>query len=336
MVNVRQHDSAGPIIDEAAEVQFARAWRTYAKLVDNDYVFHREVYAILHRILVEDFPGPFRFLDLACGDARGIVGALQGTTVAHYHGVDLSRPALDMASVAVEALHCPVELDQRDFVAAMADRPEPADLVWIGLSLHHLQPADKLVIMREARGVLGGKGELVLYEPTCREGESREGYLERFAATNSPAVVRAQCRGVGLHPGSRDPLRFPGDPVRLAGARPGGRIRAGRAGVRGADRSLSDVSLRRLARLRVEEVRSGVRSSALDLEQAALGDRSARCREPAELAAGGDDPVAGHDQREGVAAKCGADLTRGTGLTDLGRELAIGPHAPGRIVRACR
>ena len=123
MVNVRQHDTAGLIIDEAAEVQFARAWRTYAKLVDNDYVFHREVYAILHRILVEDFPGPFRFLDLACGDARGIVGALQGTTVAHYHGVDLSRPALDMASAAVEALHCPVELDQRDFVAAMADRP---------------------------------------------------------------------------------------------------------------------------------------------------------------------------------------------------------------------
>ena len=186
MVNIRQHDAATPLLDEAAEVQFARAWRTYAKLVDNDYVFHREVYAILRRILVEDFPGPFRFLDLACGDARGIVGALQGTTVAHYHGVDLSRPALDMASVAVEALHCPVELDQRDFVAAMAGRPEPADVVWIGLSLHHLQPADKLVIMREARGVLGGKGQLLLYEPACREGESRDGYLERFAVTNRP------------------------------------------------------------------------------------------------------------------------------------------------------
>ena len=186
MVNVRQHDSATPILDEAAEVQFAQQWHIYRKLVDHDYVFHREVYAILHRILVQDFPVPFRFLDLACGDARGIVGALAGTAVAHYHGVDLSRPALDMAAVAVEALHCPVELDQRDFVAAMADRPEPADLVWIGLSLHHLQPADKLVIMQEARGVLGGKGELVLYEPTCREGESREGYLERFAATSRP------------------------------------------------------------------------------------------------------------------------------------------------------
>jgi SAM-dependent methyltransferase len=186
MVNIRQHDAARPALDEAAEAQFAQDWQTYAKLVDHDYLFHREVYGTLHRILVEDFPGPFRFLDLACGDARGIVGALEGTSVAHYHGVDLSRPALDMASVALEALSCPVELDQRDFVAAMADRPEPADVIWIGLSLHHLQPADKLVILREARGVLGSGGEMLLYEPARRDGESRDDYLTRFTATNRP------------------------------------------------------------------------------------------------------------------------------------------------------
>jgi SAM-dependent methyltransferase len=186
MINIRQHDTTGPILDEAAEVQFARDWRTYSKLVDNNYAFHREVYANLHRILVADFPRPFRITDLACGDARGIVGALDGTTVAHYHGVDLSQSALDMASSALEALGCPIELDRRDFVAAMADRPEPADIVWIGLSLHHLHSADKLVIMREARGVLGKGGEMLLYEPSCRDGESRDGYLERFATTNQP------------------------------------------------------------------------------------------------------------------------------------------------------
>ena len=186
MVNVRQHEATSPVIDEEAERQFAQHWGVYRKLVVNDYVFHREAYATLHRILVDEVRGPFRFLDLACGDAQGVVGALRGTAIRHYHGVDLSAPALAMAKVAVEVLDCPVELDRRDFVAAMADRPEPADVVWIGLSLHHLQPPDKLAIMREARAVGGGAGRLVIYEPTRREGEDRAAYLARFEATNRP------------------------------------------------------------------------------------------------------------------------------------------------------
>ena len=68
----------------------------------------------------------------------------------------------------------------------MAERPEPADMVWIGLSLHHLQTADKLVIMQEVRGVVGDRGEFMLYEPTCRDGESRDEYLARFAAICRP------------------------------------------------------------------------------------------------------------------------------------------------------
>jgi SAM-dependent methyltransferase len=126
------------VLDEAAEVEFAQQWQTYRKLVDNNDVFHLEAYATLHRILVDEVAGPFRFLDLACGDARGIVEMLKTTKVAHYHGVDLSRPVLDLARVALEALACP----GRARSARLHRRhgpPEPADVVWIGLSLHHLQ-----------------------------------------------------------------------------------------------------------------------------------------------------------------------------------------------------
>jgi SAM-dependent methyltransferase len=135
---------------------------------------------VLHRELVEAVNRPFRFLDLACGDASMTVAALQGTAVIHYHGIDLSAPALALARQTVAALPCPVELEQGDFVAAMRARPEPADVVWIGLSLHHLQTPDKQVLMREVRSAVGASGRFIIYEPTRHKGESRPAFLDRF------------------------------------------------------------------------------------------------------------------------------------------------------------
>jgi hypothetical protein len=60
-----------------------------------------------------------------------------------------------------------VELEQEDFVSAMRGRPEPADVVWIGLALHHLQTPDKQVLMREVRAVVGDGGRFLIYEPVC-------------------------------------------------------------------------------------------------------------------------------------------------------------------------
>src|SRR5215217_6633904 len=79
MVNIRHHQPAGEILDEKAEEQFSKQWGLYQKAVVNNHLFHHEVYAALHWVLIEDVGRPFRFLDLACGDARGVVGALQGT-----------------------------------------------------------------------------------------------------------------------------------------------------------------------------------------------------------------------------------------------------------------
>ena len=41
-----------------------------------------------------------------------------------------------------------VELDHRDFVRATTDRPEPADVAWCSLSIHHLDTQAKLRLMR--------------------------------------------------------------------------------------------------------------------------------------------------------------------------------------------
>jgi SAM-dependent methyltransferase len=174
-------------MDEQAMEAFRHQWQIYSKVVDNDYLSHQAVHAVLHRELVTDVNRPFRFLDLACGDARLTVAALQDTPVTQYHGIDLSAPALAMARQTVEALACPVELEQEDFVSAMRARREPADVVWIGLALHHLQTPDKGALMREVRATVGDSGRFLIYEPVCNEVESRPAYLDRFEEVNHSA-----------------------------------------------------------------------------------------------------------------------------------------------------
>ncbi|MCX5513914.1 hypothetical protein C3941_23180 [Kaistia algarum] len=159
---------------------FQQGWQVYRKMVDNNYLFHREAYATLHRALAGGFDGPFRFLDIACGDATASVGALRGTRIAEYHGIDLSRPALELAARALDALDCRHSLEQGDFAEALARRSAPVDVAWVGLSLHHLQASGKLQAMRDIRRFLGSGGIFLAYENAGPDGESRDEWLRRW------------------------------------------------------------------------------------------------------------------------------------------------------------
>ena len=125
MVNVRHFGPAGTTTDEPALALFQKQWQLYRKVVDCNYLFHREAYNCLRRILVDEAIQPFRFLDVACGDASATVEALKGTQVASYHGIDLSEAALELASQALETLACPVTLDRRDLLRPCAIGPSP-------------------------------------------------------------------------------------------------------------------------------------------------------------------------------------------------------------------
>ena len=197
MVNIHHHRPAGAVVDADALALFQRQWELYRKLIDGDCLATAEAYGILHRVLAEDIGRPFRFLDLGCGDARNTVTALQGTEVAHYHGIDLAMPALALARSRVDALPCPADLEHGDYIEAMRERPEPADVVWIGLSLHHFATADKRTLMSEIRRVLSASGLFVTYEPTFRDGEDLASYIVRYEA-----VARRQW--TALTPEDRD------------------------------------------------------------------------------------------------------------------------------------
>jgi hypothetical protein len=182
-IHIHHFHSKGAIADQAALEQFQKQWATYQKLVDTDAVASKKVGAILHSALAA-LPAPFAFLDIACGDAGQMKAALTGTKVTHYHGIDLSEPALELAAKNLAGVPFEVELDHRDFVAALTQRPEPADAAWCGLSIHHLSTDGKRDLLRAIRGATSHF--LMIYEPTRLDDESRDGYMERFGRVNRP------------------------------------------------------------------------------------------------------------------------------------------------------
>ena len=109
-IHIHYFHSKGAVADQAALEQFQKQWATYQKLVDADALAHKEVGAILHGALA-GVPEPFAFLDIACGDAGQMRGALAGTKVSHYHGIDLTEPALEFAAENLADVPFAVELD---------------------------------------------------------------------------------------------------------------------------------------------------------------------------------------------------------------------------------
>jgi 2-polyprenyl-3-methyl-5-hydroxy-6-metoxy-1,4-benzoquinol methylase len=185
-VHIHQFRPGGAVVDAAALAQFQEQWSTYRKLVESRCLAHREVGTILQDTLNDLFKSPFSFLDIACGDASLMKTALQGTQVRHYHGIDLSQAALELAASNLASMPFEVDLDHRDFIEAMMRRPEHADAAWCSLSVHHLATNDKLKLMKAIRGAVGARGIFLLYEPTCRDGEDRPAWLDRCLRTNKP------------------------------------------------------------------------------------------------------------------------------------------------------
>jgi hypothetical protein len=101
MVNIAIHHSPGWRSCRRSRARAVQAQlATYQKLVVADSLSHKAVGKILNDTLNRTFTRPFSVLDIACGDASEMKRALAGTQTRHYHGVDLSEHALELAATS--------------------------------------------------------------------------------------------------------------------------------------------------------------------------------------------------------------------------------------------
>jgi SAM-dependent methyltransferase len=155
-------------------------WSIYQKAMDHNYLCHREVYGLLQDFLEKSFDQGFSLLDLGCGDASFMSLALKTTRIKTYCGVDLSPVALSLAQDNMASLDCKQTFVQGDFFSVAQDPGISVDVIWVGLSLHHLPLPQKERFLEFSFKLLNDDGCLLIYEPTRRDNEDRESYLQRW------------------------------------------------------------------------------------------------------------------------------------------------------------
>jgi ubiquinone/menaquinone biosynthesis C-methylase UbiE len=181
MAAVNQNpETSLPAMSEAVHAFFSQ-WEIYRLCIEQNTLFHREVGAILRCELLARTE-PFTFLDLACGDADLTAAALHGTKVSAYTGVDFSAPALALAANKVSQLACPRTLHEADFTEFLRGNDETFNVIYLGLSLHHLEREAKGETMKDLHRATAQGGLFYMFEPILHGGETREGYVARWAA----------------------------------------------------------------------------------------------------------------------------------------------------------
>jgi SAM-dependent methyltransferase len=174
---------------------FRKAWTIYDTLTEKNYMFHREIYGQVADLLLERRKaGPYRILDLGCGNARFLAPCLKAAPPAYYQGVDLSLTALDEAREYLRDFKN-VEFLHEDMLRAVEGGDSTFDIIFSGFAIHHLSSAGKQQLFRACARRLKPGGKFIMVDVAREEGQTRKQYLEEyvgFMRTGWTEVIPAQ------------------------------------------------------------------------------------------------------------------------------------------------
>lgn len=162
---------------------FFKQWNVYQKVIEMNYMMHREMFDFLLETFKNKSDQPVSILDVGCGDAAIIARALKGMQVEAYYGIDLSSQALACAADNLEHIECEKKLIEADFAEAVKQIDRTFDFVIAGFSLHHLQENEKDIFFQSAAKRLGEDSCIIVYDLIRNDDESREAYIDRLCRT---------------------------------------------------------------------------------------------------------------------------------------------------------
>ncbi|MFO1482577.1 MAG: class I SAM-dependent methyltransferase [Verrucomicrobiaceae bacterium] len=159
---------------------FRTAWTLYDAISEQNYMFHREIYAQVAELLGRRHQrGPYTLLDLGCGNARFLAPCLQTATPERYDGVDLSPTALEEARDYLRGVSN-VTLHHNDMLQAVSDATTAYDIIFSGFAMHHLDSEAKQQLFHACAAKLVPGGQFILVDVVREEDQTREQYLENY------------------------------------------------------------------------------------------------------------------------------------------------------------
>lgn len=160
---------------------FFDQWSNYQKVIQNNYMFHKEIHQVIHKLLLEHFHcEPFSLLDLGCGDSSLIAQTIKDIPISCYHGIDISEIALEAAKQTFASSSFDIFLSQGDFFEIINQLKTKFDVILSGYSLHHLQLWQKDILFGNCRKRLNKNGIFLVYDNIKKDDEDRDEYLNRY------------------------------------------------------------------------------------------------------------------------------------------------------------
>lgn len=160
---------------------FLATWQVYRKIVDENYMYHREIFNEILKILEAKPHDPLTILDLGCGDAGTMRPLLERIPFSNYLGIDASLPALQFARVELQAFGDRIKLQCIDMLSFLRESPSRTfEAILVSFSLHHLNSVQKRDFLGLCKERLSPSGQLIVVDVFRNEGQCREEYLDAY------------------------------------------------------------------------------------------------------------------------------------------------------------
>lgn len=158
---------------------FFEQWAIYQSVIANNYMFHAEIIDIMH----QQFSGsgePLSVLDLGCGDAYIVSNSVPTQRELHYHGIDNSGMALNIARQNLTAFQGDIRLTRNDFLRELEQARDTFDVIVCSYTLHHLPRAGKRRLLALAGQRLTAAGVFIFYDVETGDAETQDAYKQRM------------------------------------------------------------------------------------------------------------------------------------------------------------